>query len=280
MTPATTPVDAAAELSAAELGIYHRDGLVKPSFRLPPEQREFLLGLTAKTLDALPGVRPESINCPHVSGWIENLPGSLSEQWLAVAGWPEFVDRVASVLGPDIILWGSQLFCKPAGDGLEVPWHQDGGYWPIEPLNTCTVWLAIDNAGTENGCMRYIPGSHRHREVVPHELDERKNLALNQTANPAHFDESSARDDELLAGEFSLHDVYLIHGSCPNTSAKRRAGLVWRYMSAKSFWNRKTVLGDGSSHFRTRFAERPLYLMRGQAHRNTTIISKHPAYRR
>ena len=43
---------------------------------------------------------------------------------------PEILDLVEQVIGPDIILWGCHVFCKPAGDGLETPWHQDGQYWP------------------------------------------------------------------------------------------------------------------------------------------------------
>lgn len=269
----------AAGLSAAELAAYRRDGLVRPGCRLDPARRAALLALTEQTLQSLPGVRPESINCPHLRGWNPGLPDAVADAWLDLAGLPQLLDRVVDVLGPDVILWGSQLFCKPAGDGLEVPWHQDGGFWPIRPLSTCTVWLAIDDVDAGNGCMRYIPGSHRAAAVVPHRLDEREGLALNQRADEACFDVAAARDDALRAGEFSLHDVYLIHGSNPNRSARRRAGVVWRYMSARSLFDRELGLGDGSRHFRTRFAERPLYLMSGDAGANTTLIDRHPAYR-
>ena len=46
---------------------------------------------------------------------------------------------VSGVIGDDLILWGAQVFCKPASGGFETPWHQDGHYWPIRPLATCTV---------------------------------------------------------------------------------------------------------------------------------------------
>lgn len=269
----------ASGLTPAELDTYHRQGLVRPDCRLAPQLRQSLLALTEQTLDSLPGQRPESINCPHVSGWNPGLPEALCDQWLALAGHPALLERVRSVLGPDVILWGSQLFCKPAGDGLEVPWHQDGQYWPIRPLSTCSVWLAIDDATPENGCMRFIPGSHRERAVVPHRLDERDGLALNQSADDAHFDVDSAADDSLRAGEFSLHDVYLIHGSNPNRSGRRRAGAVFRYMPASSYFDRDSGLGDGSQHFKTRFHQRPLFLMCGDAHSNVTLISRHPDYR-
>lgn len=47
---------------------------------------------------------------------------------------PDILDVVEQIIGPDIIMWGSQVFSKPAGDGMEIPWHQDGQYWPRRPL--------------------------------------------------------------------------------------------------------------------------------------------------
>ena len=265
-------------LSASELTTYRDEGLVKPNFRFASAQRETLLDLAAQTLDATAGQRPESINCPHLDNWI-GLPVELSREWLTIAGLPAIVDRIESVLGPDIILWGSQLFCKPATDGLEVPWHQDGDYWPIKPLNTCTIWLAIDDATVENGCMRYIPGSHRDSTLHPHLQDDRPDLVLNQVTDQRYFDDATAKDDCLQAGEFSIHDVYLIHGSKPNLSAKRRAALVLRFMSAASLYDRTMDLDGGTQHYQTRFSIRPIYLMRGKAHRNNDkLLRQHPAY--
>ncbi|MBI1310138.1 hypothetical protein GC176_02435 [bacterium] len=53
----------------------------------------------------------------------------------------EILDIVEQLIGTDIVLWGCQAFCKPPGDWMEVPWHQDGNYWPIRPLATCTLWI-------------------------------------------------------------------------------------------------------------------------------------------
>ena len=68
---------------------------------------------------------------------------------------------VGQLIGPDIALWNMSFFAKPALNGKKTPMHQDGEYWPIVPLATCTVWIAIDEATVENGCLRYIPGSHK-----------------------------------------------------------------------------------------------------------------------
>ena len=65
--------------------------------------------------------------------------------------------RDRQLIGEDIILWGSSLFCKAKKTGNETPWHQDGEYWPIKPLESVTIWLAIDEVTPENGPLQYIP---------------------------------------------------------------------------------------------------------------------------
>ena len=185
---------------------------------------------------------------------------------------PAIVKRLQSLIGPDVILWGSQVFCKPATIGMEVPWHQDGEYWPIRPLATCSVWIAIDDVSIANGAMRYIPGSHRARRLFPHVVSDRAVLALNRVLDPTCYDAAAAAYDELASGQISLHDVYLIHGSAANTSGMRRAGFAIRYMPATSTFDRLLDMGAGSKHFATQFATRPIYLMRGAAYSNSANV--------
>ena len=88
-------------------------------------------------LDALlrdnPGVRPEKLVSAHIEG--DNGEGVRgSRAFLELARDPEIVELVSGVIGDDVILWGCHVFCKPAGEGYETPWHQDGHYWPIRPL--------------------------------------------------------------------------------------------------------------------------------------------------
>ncbi|MBK6658852.1 MAG: phytanoyl-CoA dioxygenase family protein [Proteobacteria bacterium] len=111
--------------------------------------------------------------------------------------------------------WGSALFCKPAATGLEVPWHQDGQYWPIRPRATVTAWIALDEVRVDNGCMRVIPGSHRMGEFS-HDTSPREDLVLNQVLNDPRIDLARVRNIELEPGQVSLHDVELVHGSQAN----------------------------------------------------------------
>ena len=143
---------------------------------------------------------------------------------------------------------------------MEVPFHQDGQYWPIEPLATCSVWIAIDDVDAENGCMRFLPQSHR-QPSLPHVVDERDNLVLNQTLAPGTLDDTQAVDVELQAGQMSMHDIHLVHGSNPNTSNRRRAGLAVRYMPATSHFQRKNMRSAG---YTVNFESRPIWLLRGR----------------
>jgi len=173
------------------------------------------------------------------------------------------VELVSGVIGDDVILWGCHVFCKPAGDGYETPWHQDGHYWPIRPLATCTVWVALEDSDTGNGCLRVIPGSHKERRLHDHLHEDRADLTLTQRLAPDTFDEGTAVDVELAAGQMSLHDVYMIHGARPNTSNRRRTGVALRYMPSTSLFDRSLRPVEGKTGVPVDFARRPLWLVRG-----------------
>ena len=163
-------------------------------------------------------------------------------------------------IGPDLILWSSHLFCKPPGEGREVPWHQDGHYWPIRPLATCSVWVALDDVTLENGAMGWVPGSHASQRLYTHHTDSRGELALNQVLDSGQVDLDRARYNQLEAGQLSLHDVHLVHGSPPNRSPRRRAGLALRYMPSTSVFDRSISDPDIVVDFTTM----PIRLVRGR----------------
>src|SRR6185295_15981921 len=221
------------QLSSEEIARFREEGWVKPAFRLPEPQvrrmREALDDLIARN----PGVRPEKLVSAHIEGDNgEGVRGSAA--FLELARDPQLVELVSGVIGEDVILWGCHVFCKPAAEGFETPWHQDGHYWPIRPLANCTVWVALEDSTIENGCLRVIPRSHIGQRLHPHLHEDRTDLTLNQRMAAGSFDEASAVDLELQAGKMSLHDVYMIHGAKPNTSGKRRTGAALRYMPATS----------------------------------------------
>ena len=266
-----------AKLHVDEVERYRTQGWVVPLFRLSPTHVSAMI----EALDALlrdnPGVRPEKLVSAHVEG--DNGEGVRgSKAFLDLARDPEIVELVSGVLGDDVILWGCHVFCKPAAEGYETPWHQDGHYWPIRPLANCTVWVALEESTVDNGCLRVIPGSHADKALHPHLHEDRSDLTLNQRLAAGVFDEASAVDIELQAGEMSLHDVYMIHGAKANRSHKRRTGVALRYMPATSVFERALKPADGKTGVAVDFANRPLWLVRGsdRSGRNDLAVGHKP----
>jgi ectoine hydroxylase-related dioxygenase (phytanoyl-CoA dioxygenase family) len=249
-------------LHADEIAHYRREGYVVPRFALPAPQVAAMHDALDELLRRNPGVRPEKLISAHIED--DNGEGVRGVgQFLALARDPEIVELVSGVLGDDIILWGCHVFCKPAGVGYETPWHQDGHYWPIRPLATCTVWVALEPSTRANGCLRVIPRSHAGRRLHDHLHEDRADLTLNQRLASDTFDESSAVDLELQPGQMSLHDVYMIHGAAANRSGLRRTGVALRYMPSTSLFDRSLRPVDGKSGVPVNFAARPLWLVRG-----------------
>ena len=251
-----------AGLSAGEIARYRAEGWVIPAFRLPEVQVDGLRQALDQLLCDNPGVRPEKLVSAHIEG--DNGEGVRGNaRFLALARDPAIVDLVAGAIGNDVILWGCHVFCKPAGEGYETPWHQDGHYWPIRPLATCTAWVALEPSTKANGCLRVIPGSHSGQRLHEHLTEDRSDLTLNQRLREGSFDEHQAVDIELEPGQMSLHDVHMIHGAAANRSQQRRTGVALRYMPATSVFERDLRPADGRSGVPVDFARRPLWLLRG-----------------
>ncbi len=162
---------------------------------------------------------------------------------------PRIIDCVADLLGDDVIAWGSHFFCKMPGDGRAVAWHQDASYWPLTPSHAVTVWLAIDDADLDNGCMKFISGSHHSGHLTYRKSSPEEHNVLDQTVPNAESYGSIVVDD-LKAGQASIHNDLLLHGSDANMSTRRRCGLTLRYAAAHvragMNWNEKGVVVRGS----------------------------------
>ena len=151
------------------------------------------------------------------------------------------LDLVECILGPDFGLWSSHFISKPPRTGKMTPWHEDSAYWEgrfDRYEDIVTIWLAIDPATKDNGCMRVIPESHRlggfshyvQMEVPTDRIFTREIDAV---------DETKAVYFELEPDQCSLHDSRLIHGARANTSDTRRTGYTMRYFSQHQKLNRE-----------------------------------------
>jgi len=250
-------------LNDDERQTYAQQGWLVPRHRLSDDHVRSLQQALDDLIRNNPGVRPEKLVSAHIEG--DNREGVHgSRRFLELAMHPPIVDMVEDLIGPDIVLWGCHVFCKPPHEGFETPWHQDGHYWPIRPLATCTVWVALEPSTRDNGCLRVIPGSHQGHVLHPHLHEDRQDLTLQQRMADGTFDEGQAVDIELEPGQMSMHDVYMIHGAKANTSTQRRTGVALRYMPASSHFDRHLKPVDGKTGVPVSFATRPLWLLRGR----------------
>jgi len=145
---------------------------------------------------------------------------------------PQVLDAVESVLGPDILCWGSSLFVKEGNDPGFVAWHQDSYYWGLEPDDVVSAWIALYPSTVENGAMRVIPGSQTmpplsHRKSAA----ESANMLFTHEELAGDVEETTAIDITLAQGDMSLHHIKILHGSPPNRSNGRRMGYAIRYVA-------------------------------------------------
>ena len=167
---------------------------------------------------------------PELRG--EQLHHNLMEHdafWVRLISDDRMLDIVEQFIGPDIALFASHYISKPPFTGQAVLWHQDGAYWPLEPMEVVTLWLAIDRADAENGCMRVIPGTHK-QSLIEMQPASQADVVLPLETPAAFVDESMAVDIVLNPGDVEVHHPNIIHGSHANESPRRRCGLTIRYI--------------------------------------------------
>jgi len=106
--------------------------------------------------------------------------------------------------------------------------HQDSAYWTtIDPPGLVICWMALDDATEDNGCMRFVPGSHKHGVVEHKRLEDFR-------VEDHDFDYASEVAVPLKAGGCSFHHSLILHRTDANTSPERRIGLTVAYMSSRS----------------------------------------------
>jgi ectoine hydroxylase-related dioxygenase (phytanoyl-CoA dioxygenase family) len=140
---------------------------------------------------------------------------------------PSIVMAMSQLLRGPIRLWHDQLFCKPARHGGVVAWHQDYSFWTCTaPMSHLTCWIGLDQSTRENGCLHYVPGSHRWnllpRTGLTGDMDE-----IMTVLRPEQKEAFYPVPIELQPGECSFHHPLMVHGSYANRSEQpRRATLV------------------------------------------------------
>ena len=140
---------------------------------------------------------------------------------------PRFLVAASQLLGNRTVrFWHDQLFWKPPKKGGVVAWHQDYSYWTrTKPIAHLTCWCSLDDATVENGCLQYVPGSHRWG------LLDKPNLAGDLLGIMDYLNEEQKKEFkpvhvEVKAGEAIFHHSLTLHGSGENKSNQARRAFV------------------------------------------------------
>lgn len=244
-------------LSEAQKLRYEQDGILFPVRVLSPEEA---LGYRAAcdALEVQLGGKPRTIEVRQMH---------LHFPWAcALATHARVLDAVEDLLGPNLLVWATELFAKHAHDpALSIGWHRDRPYMGFDPHSAVTAWVALGDSTVANGCMRAAPGPSRFQGGVGRRIE---------------VNEARAIDVVLAAGEMSLHDVEIPHGSGPNCSGEKRVGFAIRYVTPEARppnGRPPAVLArghDGHDHFQLveppteKDAERALAEMKASAARH------------
>ena len=140
---------------------------------------------------------------------------------------PAFCVAASQLLEGPVRFWHDQLFFKPARHGGVVIWHQDYSYWTrTQPMAHLSCWIGLDDSTRENGCVHYVPGSHRWnllpREDFANDMDTIQSVLTEEQKR-----EFKPKAIELKKGECSFHHPLMVHGSFENrTDQPRRAAVI------------------------------------------------------
>lgn len=203
---------------------YDRDGFVVVRGFLPPADlaeltreldryiREVVPRLPESAAFYLDRARPETLKqMQHMTG---------DPYFAAYANRPRWHQLARALVGEDVTCLGPEWFNKPPASASPTPPHQDNYYFNLAPPNVVTVWLALDPVGDDNGCLRYVAGSHR-RGVRPHARSDV--LGFSQgIADYTGADRAAEVAIHLQPGDAVAHHGNTIHRADPNGSDRHR----------------------------------------------------------
>jgi non-heme Fe2+,alpha-ketoglutarate-dependent halogenase len=216
-------------LTAQQIDQYRRDGYVCPVPVMPASEAA---GLRRKleAFEATQGGKLEAVQRSRaflLFKWLDDLIRD-----------PRVLDPVEQLIGPDILCWSTIFWIKDAGSKSFVSWHQDNTYWGLSSRNVVTAWFAISPASVEAGCMKVMPGTHAG-DTLSHEDTYDSDNMLTRGQSIRGIDEARAVTMPLVAGEMSMHNYCLAHGSGANLSPDRRIGVSMHFMPPET----KQVVG-------------------------------------
>ncbi|MFJ1561507.1 chlorinating enzyme [Streptomyces mirabilis] len=250
-------------LGARELDQFQRDGFIGPfDVYEPGEMESALRAMRPKLIDSRQGVYHQGDALSGTTN-LASYDRHLDVDFLAGhITRPEIVDRVTSVLGADALCWRTEFFPKYPGDE-GTDWHQADNFanvgkhpqivWPEDAGfgGALTVWTAFTDSTIENGCLQFIPGSHRtmnydENKVIEYDAD-RINQSVKNGVQRGFYgydyrqlqkdpdwspDESKAKSMVMRQGQAIMFWSTLMHASHPHSGLtdQMRLGFTARYV--------------------------------------------------
>jgi ectoine hydroxylase-related dioxygenase (phytanoyl-CoA dioxygenase family) len=221
-------------LSDEQARFYREHGYVAGIRILSDEQVDALCRELVELIDPSPAARrlfyeyhsnestdPETTLFHALGAW-RISPGFHDLLWN-----PAFTMPASQLLEGPVRFWHDQLFCKPARHGGCVAWHQDYSYWTrTQPMAHLSCWIGLDDSTRDNGCVHYVPGSHRW-DLLPITGLAGDMHAIDAVLNDEQRAQFKPVAIELRKGEASFHHPLMIHGSFENrTECPRRATVI------------------------------------------------------
>lgn len=202
---------------------YQRDGFViVREFLSAPELEELKTQIERYIREVVPGVPEgnaffEDRSRPETLKQLQNM--NVDPYFSNYLNHPRWNELAQAIIGEPCTATGPEWFGKPPGTDHPTPPHQDNFYFCLRPPNVATLWLALDSVDEENGCLRYIPGSHR-KGIRNH--NPTKVLGFSQGIVDFGADDEKTEVAVTLApGDLVAHHGETIHRADPNRSATR-----------------------------------------------------------
>jgi ectoine hydroxylase-related dioxygenase (phytanoyl-CoA dioxygenase family) len=131
---------------------------------------------------------------------------------------------------PRIRLWHDHALVKMPGDSKPSAWHQDLPYWPMQESGALSCWMALDDVNEANGCMAFVPGSHKFGRLEPIRLTDPQDLFSLVPAEAQAGRELKGVFQPMPAGSCTFHNGLTFHYAGPNTTDRPRRAMITIYM--------------------------------------------------
>lgn len=153
-----------------------------------------------------------------------------------------FGDVAARLSGRRVRVWHDQALFKEAREGAKTPWHQDAHYWPhADRADQITIWISLNGATRENGCMSFVPGTQHVKDLKPIRLANPENIF----DKAPKFKGTKLVTCELEAGSCTYHNGLTFHFAGPNKSDQMREAFAIIYMpDGTAYDGQKHVVTD------------------------------------